>query len=72
MEVKFIQIVFFVFGIIFGKFFLKWPKETNSSEGDSPEIITKKDYFYWIVFFTLFIIFLCQTRCPKIQYFLNT
>ena len=57
MEVKFIQIVFFVFGIIFGKFFLKWPKETNSSEGDSPEIITKKDYFYWIVFFTLFIIF---------------
>ena len=45
MEVKFIHVVFFVFGIIFGKFFLKWPKETNSSEGDSPEIITKKIIF---------------------------
>ncbi len=57
MYISWKHIVVFIVGLLVGKCLFKFPKEMiEENLKDKTNLITKKDYFYWLTFLILFIV----------------
>lgn len=62
MTIELMQIIIFIIGMVIGKIFLRFP---FINEDVSEDLVTKKDYFYWITGLCIFIILWISTDLYK-------